>query len=302
MSRFYLHRLRDLLVLSIAAILYTLVIIAPSLRPGDHIAYVALDEFNSNSTVRLLDVERRLQVDLFGMFGRIDELRWSPEGDVLYFGAFRSERIGRDLAELDVRSGEFRWLTDFPPDNNTPSPSPDGNILAFQHLSERNSWDIYLLDLQTDEIRPLLETPLTEGRPVWQDESTLIVEMIDSFGTCITYVDVASGAWDAITCGEPDGLVRSPDDRFTVFDLYRDGQLDLFTGGVDGTNPVRLTNMNGFAYMPDWSPDGTRIVFVYATAAGQPDALYIRDLFTGETYPITPDETTHVSPTWRPTP
>lgn len=36
---------------------------------------------------------------------------------------------------------------------------------------------------------------------------------------------------------------------------------EIYTMRADGTGLRRLTNLNGFATTPDWSPDGTRIVF-----------------------------------------
>lgn len=51
-----------------------------------------------------------------------------------------------------------------------------------------------------------------------------------------------------------------PEDRI-VFSSNRDGSPELYVMGLDGREPVRLTNNDGLDTNPDWSPDGSRIVF-----------------------------------------
>ena len=50
-----------------------------------------------------------------------------------------------------------------------------------------------------------------------------------------------------------------------------DGSHDLFASNVDGTDQIRLTNTPPpyNESMPDWSPDGTRIVFTKFTSNGE---------------------------------
>ena len=300
MIRFFLLRMRDAIVLSLIAIIYAL-LIAPLLPQGDHIAYIRLNEASSISEVRLFDLERDLHATLFSMFGRIDELSWSPEGDRLYFGAFRGERIGRDLAALDVGSGAFTWLTNMQPDNNVPSPSPDGRTLAFQHLSEQNGdWDIHLLDLATGETRPLYASVRVDARPIWSaDGATVIVEHYDSYGMCLMHVTVATGAWETGTCGEEDAIAWTADRRFRAYDLYRDGFVDIFIDG-EGLDRRRLTFMRGFAYAPDWSQDGTRLVFVYRPLAGNTDTLYTVRANGDGLNAVADFDAVIIAPTWRP--
>ncbi len=46
-----------------------------------------------------------------------------------------------------------------------------------------------------------------------------------------------------------------------VFSSNRDGYFDVWVCDLDGSNLVQLTNNTAAEYLPQWSPDGTRIVF-----------------------------------------
>ena len=53
----------------------------------------------------------------------------------------------------------------------------------------------------------------------------------------------------------------SPDGKTIVFTSLKDGDLDIYTMNVDGSNMQRLTNTPGYDGGPFWSPDGKRIVY-----------------------------------------
>jgi Tol biopolymer transport system component len=55
--------------------------------------------------------------------------------------------------------------------------------------------------------------------------------------------------------------VLSPDGRTIVFTSLKDGDLDIYTMNIDGSNVRRLTNTLGYDGGPWWSPDGTKIVY-----------------------------------------
>ena len=58
--------------------------------------------------------------------------------------------------------------------------------------------------------------------------------------------------------------VWSPDGQRIAFASDRDGNLEIYVMGQDGSNVVRLTNTatNVADQFPSWSPDGTKIAFV----------------------------------------
>ena len=65
-----------------------------------------------------------------------------------------------------------------------------------------------------------------------------------------------------------------------------DGNYDLYVMDVDGSNQRRLTNTPAEEWHPNWSPDGTRIVFQCASAEGGSNVCVVNADGTGYT-PIT---------------
>ena len=61
----------------------------------------------------------------------------------------------------------------------------------------------------------------------------------------------------------------SPDGARIAFDSDRDGERGVYVADADGRN-VRRVSGDGFAALPDWSPDSLGLLFVRAEA-GQPD-------------------------------
>jgi Tol biopolymer transport system component len=64
----------------------------------------------------------------------------------------------------------------------------------------------------------------------------------------------------------------------------------------DGSNQQQLTNLEGDELLPDWSPDGSRIVFV---AEGDGNAeIYAVDVTTKSTIRLTNNKVIDFSPSW----
>jgi Tol biopolymer transport system component len=79
----------------------------------------------------------------------------------------------------------------------------------------------------------------------------------------------------------------SPDGRSIAFDSDRDGERAVYVADSNGSN-VRRVSGEGFAAVPSWSPDGTRLTFVRAEAA-RPNVwnLWVLDLDSGDTRRLT---------------
>ena len=79
----------------------------------------------------------------------------------------------------------------------------------------------------------------------------------------------------------------SPDGSRIAFDSDREGVRAVFIADQDGHN-VRRVSGDGFAAVPSWSPDGTRLAFVKAQP-DHPDVwnLWTADLATGEQQQVT---------------
>jgi Tol biopolymer transport system component len=83
----------------------------------------------------------------------------------------------------------------------------------------------------------------------------------------------------------------SPDGTLIAFDSDRDGQRGVYVADVDGRN-VRRVSGEGFAAIPSWSPDGSRLAFVRAEPQ-QPDVwnLWALNLASAQTHRLTSHRT-----------
>ena len=83
----------------------------------------------------------------------------------------------------------------------------------------------------------------------------------------------------------------SPNGEHIAFDSDRDGERGVYVANVDGSN-VRRVSGPGYAAIPSWSPDGTRLAFVRAE---QDEAkvwnLWTVDLATGDLHRLTSHRT-----------
>jgi len=69
----------------------------------------------------------------------------------------------------------------------------------------------------------------------------------------------------------------SPDGEWIVFDSNLRGGLDIYRQRLEGgpSQPTLVADITGEAYGPDWSPDGTEIVFYNMTAEARNELLVV---------------------------
>jgi dipeptidyl aminopeptidase/acylaminoacyl peptidase len=83
----------------------------------------------------------------------------------------------------------------------------------------------------------------------------------------------------------------SPDCKTILFTSTRDGKIGAWKMAPDGSDPERICDGD----QAEWSPDGKKIVF------RRNEAIYTRDLGTGEEKKLTPGDWPHCSaPSWSP--
>lgn len=151
----------------------------------------------------------------------------------------------------------------------SPVLSPDGSQVAF--LSTRNlfTFDLYLADARTGEIR-----------------GKLLSEDSDPHFDSLRFLD-SSGTW-------------SPDGRRFAFVVLARGDNEIAVLDVASRNIERRYNAAGVGGMwnPSWSPDGRSIVF--SGSAGGITDLYLLDLESGRVRRLTNDLYADLQPEWSP--
>lgn len=126
---------------------------------------------------------------------------------VVDLASTKIERVtgSRDVAQIDALS----W-------------SPDGQMIVFSAYRHDEHGDLYLVDLETKQVRTLLATRAGERSPAWSPDGTRIAFVHSPPGqpeaTSIWMVDLEKGAYGPLTWGRTDAAPAwSPDGERLVF-------------------------------------------------------------------------------------
>jgi Tol biopolymer transport system component len=186
-----------------------------------------------------------------------------------------------------------------------PDFSPDGSRLAFDNLAPFEDPDVTYI-AGADGSSPTLAAPcevpdcLQLWEPAWSPNGTKIAVALASgeltptgpeqFGVAI--IDVATGTFTPVlehpaSEGQDHFPRWSPQGDRLVFWRGRvtsaGPQTAIFIVGTDGADLAQLSDWADNAGDPDWSPDGSRIVF------GTDPLLEFQNSGTSELFTITPD-------------
>jgi Tol biopolymer transport system component len=153
-----------------------------------------------------------------GRFNTVPFISWSPQGDQIAYFA-RSER-NRSLILQDVLNRRIvqRVEMDSVDDPESPDISPDGRQVAFSALRD-GVGDIFILDLQTREIRNVTSDGFGDYGPTWSPDGLSITYMARFGGyEKLFRVDVATGTKTQLTFGtHDDATAQFIDDDTIVF-------------------------------------------------------------------------------------
>lgn len=219
---------------------------------------------------------------------------WSPDGTTIAFvRSFPLRRYdeGSQIYLMRPDGSEKRALT--PPDRvyvSDPQWSPDGNWLAFTRTSTESSYVSSIVVIRSDggEQRTIVEERIDRssssfafvGEPAWSPDGTrlaftrtVLSEEDYNYHPTLYLID-ADGTNERLLVRDGAAAAWSPDGSKIAFASVRDqngfhcpGEDEcIYNGEIyvmnsDGTNLVRLTENEGDDYDPDWSADGTRLVF-----------------------------------------
>ena len=244
---------------------------------------------------------------------------WSPSGEEIAFsmqGSIWRIRVGDTTAYELTRAETY---------DSSPAWSPDGKWIVYTAEEDSKNINLRILNLSTGETRALTTGQDLNLDPVWSPD-----------GSRIAFVSTRDGGWFnlflmPIANGQPGKAIQLT----TAADFGRDrlyfGRMDLHiepTWSPDGKEIIFLSNRGiplgsgalwrmaaepggqGKAMVirreetlyrtrPDWSPDGTRIIYS-SHLGGQFNHLFVLPVSGGEPYKMTFGDWDHFHPRWSP--
>jgi hypothetical protein len=189
-----------------------------------------------------------------------------------------------------------KTITD--PSDGNPAFSPDGSQIAFAEAVGGSFQNIYVMDTDGSNVQQASFGDRMEWGPAWSpDGSKLAYAQSDGSVIELWVTDLATNVATAITETEiaygGSNISWSPDGQTIAF-AGGDGLLRLID--ADGSNERVLVGygIGVFIESPDWSPDGTRIVF---EKSGGTSDIHIYDLISDADTMLTD---TLAEPSWSP--
>ncbi len=172
---------------------------------------------------------------------------WSPDGSrIAYQGVNASTGTLEGLWVANADGSDPQRIAGTQADDRAPSWSPDGRRIAFESARDGQR-GIYIADLETGEVTPLLASPQTAyEQPAWSPD------------------------------GETIAYVAQP---------VTGGARQLFTVKTDGSAPARVGTLEG-VLSARWSPDGTRLAAALEVTPFT-SSIVVIDAASGNATPLT---------------
>jgi serine/threonine protein kinase/Tol biopolymer transport system component len=224
------------------------------------------------------------------MYVPLSRLAWSADGKSIILAA-RADQDRSNLVEVPMAGGPEKVLTT---SNWTWVENPiwlaDHSGLVFTASEPGSNSQLWLLPYPAAEARRITNDSNSYGSLSLSADSRIIIASQN---------ETTSNLWVApegkaelarrITSNDKDddgvdGLAWTPNGHI-VLTSHRDGNLDLWITGADGSNTRQLTHGEGLNFSPSVSPEGRTIVFI-STRSGT-DSIWKMDIDGGNPVQVT---------------
>ncbi len=123
---------------------------------------------------------------------------------------------------------------------------------------------IFVLDLETRKVEPLVNGPGRNSYPTWSPDGSKLAFTSDRDGNKEIYVaDWLGDKQQRMTDfpGADDDASWSPDGKKIIFFRDEGNRTNIFAVSISNRSLQRLTNFSGRNVTPRWSPDGDKIAY-----------------------------------------
>ena len=251
---------------------------------------------SGNDEVWLWPVTGDAGFQLTSLGGRIHSMNWAPDGGSL---AVSCNRYGSyDIYLVEVPSGRATRLTDGPLYAVNPVFAPDGQHILYVLLDDKwEDHEVLRIALDGSEENTVVEdTDFFD----YSYGATFGYPLVSSDGERVLFRSQRSGyinIWAVPTGGEPGPLAPdeaeqgdaawSPAGQQVVYTSNHNGTLELRVADAsNGESRTLFSPEMGVCSAPQWSPDGSRVVFRYGTPTS-PSELWVVTLEDGRAQKLT---------------
>ena len=243
---------------------------SPAVSPaGDKVAFLSdrsgyfdiymISATDTKDITKLISGQRK--ADLEELQWLRPGMSWSPDGKYI---AFTSRSAGEDAINiLDISTKKIKNSFKFKMDGIfSPDWSPVANEIVFIGVKHSSS-DIYYYNIDSDELTQLTHDTYSDLEPIWSPDGQSIAFASDRKDD----VQIADSMQD---------IQMSYHDYHTT---------DIYLIDRNGEQMQRLTDSDMNENYPQWTPDGTKLLYV-SDVSGISN-IYVRDMVTGDVQAIT---------------